>query len=72
VQALQIELNEVNVHFNLANLLATHFQEYQLAREHYEQVLQIMPDDTEAYNNLVVLLVDHFQEYELFSMLFGQ
>lgn len=52
------------IHYNLAVLLATHFQEHQKAKQHYERALEIEPNNLMARINLSVLLTRHFQEYQ--------
>jgi Flp pilus assembly protein TadD len=53
-------------------LLDDHFQEYKLARKHYEQAPQIKTGDDEIITNLAVLLADHFQEQALARKHFEQ
>ena len=55
--------NNVKTHYNLATLLEDHFEEYNLAKQHYEKALKLNPNDADVHYNLAILLQHHFEEY---------
>ena len=61
-QAMRINPDYANAHYNLGNLLQNQFGEYDLARTHYQDALRINPDYAAAHNNLAVLFVNHLND----------
>ncbi len=63
-KALEINLQDAQVHNNYAILLKNHFKDYGGAREHYEKALDINPKNAEVHNNYAILLIDHYEDKE--------
>lgn len=57
--------NDADCHYNLANILAEHFKEYDLAEAHYKKALLYKPDFDAIYFNYANLLLLHFDNYKL-------
>ena len=59
-QSLQINPNDPNVHFQYANFLEKHMDDYNLALYHYQHSLQLNPSNEECRQHCVALLTAHF------------
>ncbi len=57
-------INHANAFNNYANLLTTHFQEHDNAKQFYEKAIEVNPKDAKAHNNYAFLLTDKFQEHD--------
>ncbi|MEL7568840.1 MAG: tetratricopeptide repeat protein [Eubacteriaceae bacterium] len=63
--ALGLNLNDKNIHINLANILLFSFKDYFGARQHYEKAIELDPSEAVAYCQFALLLKsDTYKEYK--------